>query len=597
MSESSLVASAVDDLDVIYSKLVAEVYIDPIRSVVVVDDEFPTLDALIAKEMGEPKGWTGNIRDVEAVRDILAFCRNRSRPWLVDVHDGREINIDDEVNIAQHLHHSDLMILDYHLLGDSGTGEKSIKVLKKLAANPHFNLVVVYTKGYDGDIATVFSEIAIALSHSKTVFQEHGDFSRISDSISNWEVDEDDVSQRILDLCSKTVYLKEISTPGSFCRSSGMSLLLNIYKSKFRPQDLSSSEIIFWMFQSTHNRMVNLLSSEDFGTVSSSYSPDVNWIKTDSLFITIVDKSHKAEQLAEKLEKALGVFGPAPHQLLMARMRSEIDEKGVIAEAAVLDDKYMQAGWLAELFNHGASSKSSVIRTTVDRHWEALGDRLRKNVDDFANRLLDYLYTQGSEKVMKRYGGGVHGEVDKVLAHVNLYNSTKPVDYSHLRTGHIFTLDNDSEKEFWICLSPACDLVPGQKIGGWRKSLGGRVPFVAVRLSELKISTALEKIHENVNVFIQLEGIVRAFSYCPEGNSMAAPHWEQMLVLNGGGFVDTSGGLSICQFFDRNGFIETRESNVTVIAQLRNEYAANLLQKLGWNFSRVGLNFRSKPER
>ena len=54
---------------------------------------------------------------------------------------------------------------------------------------------------------------------------------------------------------------------------------------------------------------------------------------------------------------------------------------------------------------------------------------------------------------------------------------------SGLLTGHIFRLPDDDYKP---CLSPACDLVPGQKSGaGFHKRLGDWMPFTAVSLSKV----------------------------------------------------------------------------------------------------------------
>jgi hypothetical protein len=598
MTEAVVVSDAVtaeEMAELTYSNLVSEVYIEPVRNVVVVDDEFPTLDALIAKQLGEANGWNGEQRDVEAVKDILSFCRSRTRPWLVDVHDGREIDVDGEINIAQHLHHSDLMILDYHLLGDGGTGEKSIRILKQLAKNPHFNLVVVYTKGYQGDIQKVFSEIATALSYSNFSFQSIEEFSKVTELIAEWEIVEENIADSLLQLVSLSDYLRERTSPGAFTRSAAMPRVMKILRSDHCPDGLDPKLVISWIFQTLHETNSKLMSPTDLGNTCSSCAGEVNWIKTNSLFVTVVNKRYKAHELENKLAQALSDFAPPPHQLLMARMRAEIDARGVVAEAAVLDDKYMQAGWLSELFSVNERSRTSAVRATVDRHWEALGDRLRVDIDGFAQRLVDNLHGRGREKIMKRYGGGVHNEVEALLSHVNLYNSTKPVDFTHLRTGQIFELNSDTQSELWICLSPACDLVPGQKNNGWRNSLGGRVPFMAVKLDEMKLSTALDKVQENVNLFVRLDGKVRAFSYCPEGNPLSAPHWEQMFVLNNGEFIRDGSTLQICRISDIEGNIQSCTYDVKVVAQLRNEYAVNLLQKLGGNFSRVGLNFRSRP--
>ena len=154
-----------------YRDLIRDVYIDPIRTVVVIDDEFPSLDGLIAEKWDGEKGRGGTEENAEKVKNILAACRRKDRRWLVDVHDGKKISTDDDQCIASHLHQSDLMILDYHLEGNEGSGDKAIAILKELAANDHFNMVIIYTKGYEndaGDLDRVIGEIALGLSSSKS---------------------------------------------------------------------------------------------------------------------------------------------------------------------------------------------------------------------------------------------------------------------------------------------------------------------------------------------------------------------------------------------------------------------------------------------
>jgi CheY-like chemotaxis protein len=144
-----------------HDQLIREVFIEPIRTVVVVDDEYPTLDSLAAKEAHDKGGWDGRPDDVQRVREILRFARSKQAPWLVDVHDGKS----EEQGVAPYLHHSDLLVLDYHLNGNDGSGDTAINILRSLARNDHFNLVIIYTKGYDGDLDKVVREIALGLTY------------------------------------------------------------------------------------------------------------------------------------------------------------------------------------------------------------------------------------------------------------------------------------------------------------------------------------------------------------------------------------------------------------------------------------------------
>ena len=80
-----------------YGLLIEEVFIKPIRTVMVVDDEFPTLEALL-EEGGEDQAadqqkqrW--NRIDLKRARNIIEFCRAPHRRWMVELHDGScEIN-------------------------------------------------------------------------------------------------------------------------------------------------------------------------------------------------------------------------------------------------------------------------------------------------------------------------------------------------------------------------------------------------------------------------------------------------------------------------------------------------------------------------
>jgi len=146
-----------------YGDFISQAYIYPIRTVVVVDDDFPTIDTLLA-EGKNTKSETAT----EMVQKIIEVCRNRERPWLVDVHDGKNLETEEEKVATSHLQHTDLLVLDYHLDPSSPTdGSKAIDILRQMAQNDHFNLVIVYTAGDEqagGDIDKVVREIVIGLS-------------------------------------------------------------------------------------------------------------------------------------------------------------------------------------------------------------------------------------------------------------------------------------------------------------------------------------------------------------------------------------------------------------------------------------------------
>ena len=92
---------------------------------------------------------------------IISKFRQRSPPLLVDIHDGQNVGQESEQSNAEHLHQSDLLILDYELdKTRPGDGSRAIQVLRRLMRNDHFNLVVVYTKE---NLDTVFQEILLGI--------------------------------------------------------------------------------------------------------------------------------------------------------------------------------------------------------------------------------------------------------------------------------------------------------------------------------------------------------------------------------------------------------------------------------------------------
>ena len=194
-----------------YRDLIKEVYIDPIRTVVVIDDEFPSLDSMIAEKWYEENGRSGTKEDADKVKSILAACRREDRRWLVDVHDGKKISLDSDQYIASHLHQSDLMILDYHLDGNDGNGDKAIAILRELAANDHFNMVIVYTKGYGidaGDLDRVIREIVLGLTSNKSdLVLNQQSLNEVTEYLEEWEDEEGGIIDKLKTTIDENAYL------------------------------------------------------------------------------------------------------------------------------------------------------------------------------------------------------------------------------------------------------------------------------------------------------------------------------------------------------------------------------------------------------
>ena len=134
-----------------YTQFIEEAFIEPIRSVLIVDDDYPTYDEILnaGGNTGTPedpharKTWR---QQRERVRSVISVFRRRQPPLLVDIHDGTNVTTENELTAATHLHQCDLLVLDYELDRDKPrNGTRAIEIIRALMANHHFNLVVIYT--------------------------------------------------------------------------------------------------------------------------------------------------------------------------------------------------------------------------------------------------------------------------------------------------------------------------------------------------------------------------------------------------------------------------------------------------------------------
>ncbi|OGT89452.1 MAG: hypothetical protein A2286_14300 [Gammaproteobacteria bacterium RIFOXYA12_FULL_61_12] len=592
-----------------YGQLIEEVFIDPIRTVVVVDDDYPTLDALLDKELGTSQApW--DKADTQRAREIMQFCHGRERPWLVEIHDGRLPSLTAEATAATHLHHSDLMILDYHLdKQHPSDGGKAIEILRSLAGNDHFNLVIVYTKGNEeqgGDISRVVQEIAVGLCTADTrfVMGEQG-AKRINELLDEWEDERESIRSELMEWIGDATFVKARGIEDrndrwqSICswpELDGLKALLESAPPSVKAKKLEFKLALKWAFDRKQAELtaISKLSQCDYGNVDFDSRPDgTNWIRTDRLFVTVVSKEHQPDSLPSRLLTALQSWDPEPHRLLMSKMRAELDERGVLAEGKVLDKRLLQAGWLGELLVADPDRRTWNIHNAIGRHWEGLGDAIRADVTDFADRLASHLMGAGPDGAISRWYGSPIASY--VACHLNRHACSKPVEGVHLTTGHVLQIESNLKAEqYWLCMSPACDLVPGQK--KWGK--GNFTPFAAVSLTEARsCADTLSDAADGNNLFLEIGGVLRCFRFVQppktqDGRIIAAhPKWEQMFAADMGKFGSINKSLSIARTSGNGDELGFNTCAAIVVAQLRYEYAINLLHRFGSTLSRVGLDF------
>ena len=274
-----------------------------------------------------------------------------------------------------------------------------------------------------------------------------------------------------------------------------------------------------------------------------------------------------------------------------------------MAQRDVLESGYALAYWYRNLLSSAGESRRWLVAEIVTRHSEQLMAGLLPGVEKFAGRLVEAeakavaaieavapakaAATDGLNDLCKE-----HFQIDlsdskerlKAVREHNAFVSSKRPSGWHLTTGHVFTIGQDP----WVCLSPACDTVPTQLSPAKLDSFGERLPFMAVKL--FPVEKPFKDVQSNRYLFLKIEGVVKEFCFNNPTNPTSAPIWHTLFADRLGAFGP---GFSFGVFMagrGARGMLQRRYS-ATVVAQLRYEYALNLVQRLGSTLTRIGLNF------
>ncbi|ENQ6263867.1 hypothetical protein ACEPLI_003528 [Acinetobacter baumannii] len=588
-----------------YKDLIEEAFIEPIRSVMVIDDEYPTLTNLISI-LQNGKSQSYSPANLERLQKIIEMC-HQEKEWVVDVFDGKNPHLEAVNHIPERLRHSDLVILDYHLDGDkSQDGSKARSILKKLDNNKHFNLVIVHTNGLDGDIQNVFNEnlYEFMAVPEINVFETS---SEIEEKIEQWlDVNNTDGHLRIL---SNPLDVKDLL---KLVDHNNKKNVLKYLASEhlFKPFSADIDEIKDGI-QVNVKEIVKWLIKEKILEISKKFhgnhncrtlkwewdsKENINYICTGSVFITVIKKEDHSpvEEIYKKLIDTLVKLDPSPMHLLIAKIRHHMDEIGLEQANLITQNKLAQAGWLYSLL---LNSKNNELEhdKAIDIHWEQLGRASKTDLREFSKKLCCSLnITANPEEICKRFFQISKQDGFQALSNLNAFSCTIPPTSSHLTTGTILKLNDSS---LWLCLSPACDLVPGQRANAWRERIGTDYTVIkAVKLKPANIKEANISSNTNEYLFVKHDdGIVHAY-YIALANSN--PIWDVFYADNSGRLDENYQVKLTCIRKDDNPSVKVlltaKNYDAEVIAELRYEYALNFLQKLGNNQMRIGLGYTNQ---
>lgn len=606
-----------------YSQFVRAAFIAPIRSVLIVDDDYPTVDEILTNQISgrsnEPsegdKTWKSNPQQVHSVVEQF---RGPQKPYLLDIHDAQNLTEDVELAGAKRLHQTDLLILDHELdRSKSGDGTLSLSIARQMMRNPHYNLVVVNSNDDPNDLFPRFvlglmqpcvPQLSEENSRNLALGYEAAD--RDADAVA-----EIDLEGRLAELVQTPQYVEYVREPTSIKNVSNgvepytdVAALLESFGIPKRYWVTIVHDLLIRFEKSASAK--GLMSKDDCGKLALS-SGQTKWIRSDRAFITFVKKDPATDLLCA-LEEAILDWYPNPSRMFLSKLLATLDENGVRIQDTALKHKHALALWYKRLLGASDEELNALIEETVRLHSEELIEVVSPEVTSFAKELVKMdraaLTLVGAppdeekaaqktrekandksvcDAVKSRHPGIDLSKQDQniksMFQHNSMVCSQKPKGW-HLQTGHVFKLGDD----YWVCLSPACDTVPSQISDTQSGEIGERLRFNAVKLHQNGQKPPSDA-SSGGHVFLDVEDKIEVFAFSEGAKS--SPVWASLYAENRGKLRDGM-KLDVSRVEkDADDQLVARCYETSVVAHLRYEYALNLINKLSANFSRIGLDF------
>lgn len=561
------------------ANLLKEAFIDPIRFALLIDDQFP-----VYSKIAEASPQVA--QDSSRAAKLFNFCR--AQGWLCDVDNASKP--ENELNRVAHLNQSDLLVLDFHLeRAPSEDPTLSLQILQQLSRSDHFNLVIIYTAA---DAVDVVRDVAFGLGARQNIenFDEAQRFLEDCDL---------EIIEAATNSLNSDVVDSYLSGKISKTSSAAMRKIFDDYSKETRKYHCDAIALLCEEHMTKRVTKKVAAASRSNSRVLGSFKEvaEVHWIAAGNVFAVVVNKSEDPVVLVDKLLAGLMAWSPSALQVMLVQARAALEKSGRLSDHIVLDAPAKQAGWFLRIL----LGDSPVVRQDLMRElYERLFTRLIKNVSQsvvgFGSRLIEPVDGNNQALRAKQLASDATSLEDVAVYHaLNEHLCSEGNTPEVMTTGVVFR-DVGGRDRYWLCTTPACDLVRGQNQSGWDGELHPLRQISTARLVPIRkiasIGEILGKADQCRHIFLSVDGKPLAFEAIdPESRQMKL---ELMLL-------EAEGTISNARF---SGHILTVEdhktpkmdlTNFEVVGLLRSDYANRLLAAVGQQRSRIGVDFVNQP--
>ncbi|MEH7870319.1 response regulator receiver domain [Rhizobium laguerreae] len=582
-----------------YDDLVDEAFIAPIRSVLIVDDDYPTLHEILLEEddrakKHDHKAWNKSAESRARVRKVIDEFRRPDAPYLLDIHDGTSPSEETDEQQVHILHQTDLLILDYQLdKRREGDGSAAVRIARQALANKHFNLILVHTQE---PLERVFHEFLIGLmtpcfKNEGVVFGD--DFQGFLNKneaglLAVVEAEQYVAAKFIVSRNPRDLQKAMHGGEGPWNRVAKFLNDTGLHRKDW----LKAVRYALEIFEDAH---ADAFADKDLGQLYWNDHP-VRFIRAPRGFVAFKGKQDEQE-LIPTLKQALTAWNPRPPRLMLTKLRAEMNERGIEVQDDALGNPDVGAIWYRRLLDADDQNLDAIVTSTVRNHAEQLLDRLLPQVSDFAKRMRSVDSTSDTlEVVRKRFTVDLSDAAVLTGAKMghNAFVGSKPYKSPHLEIGHILRV----EGLYWLCLTPACDMVPKVHRGKPSDRIEGVKRFTALKLRPRNAGEALPEANRGGQIFANVAfegGEEKRMAFSAAAKPGGSPAWMVMYVQNDGYLPADDLPKCSVSFVsapdDGKTIPIVRTVDATVCGMLRYEYALEVQSRFIASQSRIGLDF------
>ncbi len=543
-----------------YQQLVAKTFLDQIKNVLVIDDEFPSYGNLL-----ESKGKAG-LKTDKAI-ELFKFFQNEKR---LSCSFENPMENCSKSQIPYMISNSDLLIIDYHLNPKDDTDSSdALDIIKKLAGSPSFNLIIVYSSYAEGEYSKIIFEIFLALKkvQYQELDRETKEFIDNNNDILEYVKSRLSVKDAINYLCDGKDGIKPLLTEieKHIKKTTDKRYTLGVVK-------YAIDELFL---KGHHNGVFDEIRADIEG----------KYITGNGVFICIAGKKDThPDQTWTQLENSLKAWMPHPVNLTLHGLLNELKGNAPEHISSILSDKNTVNGWVTY-----AKPKAQNSAWNITALAENLMSELSVSIIEkyFSGKKNSFELFPDVKKLIPSDRSDIFHALNKYLC------SYGKVIAVHLTTGIILFRKKEDGEEYWLVLNCSCDLVPEQNSLKWKKNTTKEwMPYTAVKL-EIGDDGLLCDARDSEYIFIRHGDKNISLRFRESNNSN--PHYEVFYAEKEGRFAESK-KLKAHRFIVDKQIPSLEVIEFEVIAQLRYEYACRFLQMLVSNKGRIGVDFVSLPK-